>query len=126
MADYIPHPELPIELRQQQERFRRQFERESAERTRLHERDRKAKEAEEMRAEEIIAARESEARRTAAETKAAEARALAERLERGEDSGRLFTRQDVDCILEGRLARERKKHQPLEAKRDELRSRLQP
>ena len=60
-----------------------------------------------------------------AERLAVEARNLATRLKDAEAGGRLFTREDLDRLVEERLQRERKKRRRVEAERDELEAELE-
>ncbi len=55
-----------------------------------------------------------------AEKLAAGLQTLAPRLEAREDGAALFTREDVDRIVSGRLAREQKRTRRVERERDEL------
>jgi len=62
-------------------------------------------------------------RRTPAEVAAKlaeDAAKLARRLEAGEDAGRLFSREDVEALIESRLQRERKKRREVEGVAHEL------
>ena len=52
-------------------------------------------------------------------------RALAARLREAETGGRLFTREDVEAIVEDRVGRERRKRRRVEAERDELEAELE-
>ncbi len=60
-----------------------------------------------------------------AERLAVEVRALAARLKDAEAGEAMFTREDVDRIVAGRLAREQKRTRRVEAERDELETELE-
>ena len=60
-----------------------------------------------------------------AERLAADLRRLADRLAAAESGESLFTREDVERIVEGRLAREHRKRREVEAERDELAAELE-
>jgi len=60
-----------------------------------------------------------------AERIAHDAQALAARLKEAETGEAMFTREDVDRIVSGRLAREHKRTHRVEAERDELEAELE-